>query len=125
MTEKKGDVVYVAVPYSHPDAAVVEERMRLFALTSSRIMAQGQFVFSPVLNHSILKHAKLPGDWQYWQHYCRAFLRRCDKLVVLRIPGWDQSTGVAEEIRFATENSMLIEYLDPLDTDLAAAAEDL
>lgn len=119
-TAAQEEIVYVACPYSAADPKVTEYRVELFARTSARLMKQGYMTFSPVMNHLVRKFSDLPGDWDYWQHYCRAFLKKSSKLLVLRIPGWDTSTGVSEEIRLATEWNIPIQWYDPHVEDLAA-----
>jgi hypothetical protein len=39
-------------------------------------------------------------------------LRRCDRLVVLRIPGWRESRGVTLEIEFAQTAGIPIEFVE-------------
>lgn len=40
-------------------------------------------------------------------------LARCDDLIVLKIPGWELSKGVADEIVWAKELNISIEIIDP------------
>ena len=40
----------------------------------------------------------LPTDAKYWQDYNHAMIDASQGVIVLRIPGWIESKGVAEEI---------------------------
>ena len=120
MNPAEGKLIYIGIPYSHPDKSVTEKRVVAFSKLSARLMKEGKFVFSPIMNHLLVIHADIPGDWEYWQHYCNVFMRRCDSLLIYRIPGWDESIGVAGEIKLATELGLPISYVDPDPEALAA-----
>eukprot|EP00699_Malawimonas_sp_californiana_P001662 EC715967.1.p1 GENE.EC715967.1~~EC715967.1.p1 ORF type:complete len:137 (+),score=8.93 EC715967.1:52-411(+) len=117
-TDLNGITVYLAAPYTHADPAVTEKRVAVFSRTCARLMAQNIFVFSPLHNHLIRQYGPVPGDWEFWQHYSRAFLSRMDKLVVLKLDGWDASVGVRAEIDLATQWCKPIEYMDPHPDDM-------
>ena len=55
----------------------------------------------------------LPTDWAFWDRSCRAYLTHSHKVVVLKLAGWDRSSGVAAEVRIAQELGIPIEYLEP------------
>ena len=42
-----------------------------------------------------------------------AILQAAERLVVLRLPGWERSRGIAREIQEATRLSIPVEYMDP------------
>ena len=84
----ENNMIYLAVPYSHPDPRVRLERF---------VCAEGD----------------LPGDWQYWEHFCRAILKICKRFVVLQLDGWENSVGVQNELRLARELGIPIEYWRP------------
>ncbi len=107
-------LVYLACPYSHDDASVREMRFHAANVTASELMmGREEIVFSPVSHsHPIAEDVGLPGDWQWWEKYDRAFLSVSSKLYVLQISGWNTSTGVVNEIKMAQEMGIPIEYLD-------------
>lgn len=101
-------MIYLASPYSSPDPAIVEQR---FAFTmkclAELIGKRGLFVWSPIVHcHEMAVRYKLPKDAAYWQRFSIDFIRRCDGMYVLKLPGWKESIGVQEEIKFA--NSLFI-----------------
>lgn len=95
------DLIYLAAPYSHKDEKVVEERMAAVCKVDAELMRRGTLVFSPLLKHFVRQYGDLPGDWDYWQNFCKVTLPKCNSVYVLSILGWEASTGVQEEIKLA------------------------
>jgi hypothetical protein len=99
--ENELDLIYLAAPYTDDDENVVEERVAAVCRVDAVLMERGTFTFSPLLKHFVRKHGKLPGDWNYWQDYCRVMLPKCSQVYVLALDGWEGSVGVREEIKLA------------------------
>ena len=111
MTKK---LIYLATPYSDDDPAVREARFHSVSKAASELMRGGLYVFSPISHtHPIAKAGALPLGWDYWEGYDRAILQTCSLLVVLKLPGWDKSKGVAGELRIAEELGIPIRYIEP------------
>jgi hypothetical protein len=112
---------YLAMPYSHPDPAVVQSRMDIFQQVDGNLLRCAFFTVSPLAKHFGLSISNLPGDWAYWQHYSRAMLDKCYGMFVITVDGWKESTGVQGEIEYATSLGIEIKYLDqfgnPVDPD--------
>ena len=106
-------MIYLASPYSHPDAAVREMRFRDACRAAAKLMRPGQAVFSPIAHgHCICTHG-LPTDWRFWEPFDRQQLERCDEVIVLMLEDWRESVGVQAEIRIAIEVGKSVRYLDP------------
>ncbi len=105
------DLVYVACPYSHPDKAVVEERMKAFYRVDSDLIKQGFFTVSPMNKAAMADHVDIATTWEFWEQYSYALLSRCTKMFVITMPGWDTSAGVLGEINFAVQNGIAVEYV--------------
>jgi len=104
--------VYLASPYSHPDPFVREDRYLRAAQATTHLLKKGEWVYSPIVHcHELAKIADLPKDFTFWQNYNMAMLIRADKLLILRIEGYDQSVGIAAELSFATLKKIPVEYL--------------
>lgn len=113
-------LIYLACPYSHPNPAVVQARYHYVNKVAGVLMGRGQVVFSPITHsHVIAEEWALPRSWEFWREQDIEILKRCDLLVVLKIPGWEQSVGVTEEINAAIMNGMRVLHLDP-EKDLPA-----
>lgn len=88
-------LVYLASPYTHPDAVVREIRFKHALLAAGKLLEEGFTVFSPIVHfHPIAEAYKLPTDWAFWENLCRQYLSVSNRLIVLEIPGWEESTGV-------------------------------
>lgn len=107
-------LVYLACPYVHPDPKVMEERVRAANITAAKLMAEGHIVFSPISHsHPIAKDAGLPLGWDYWGKFDTAFISYSIRLVVLMMPGWEKSQGVAKEIEIARSQGIPVEFIQP------------
>jgi hypothetical protein len=49
----------------------------------------------------------------YWVSFDEAFMEICAEMVVIRLDGWQRSSGVKREIAYFTEHKKPIRYLDP------------
>lgn len=94
-------LTYVAAPYSHESKEVVAQRMQTFKKCVGQLSMRYNVV-SPLFFHDVLPfNPDLGSDWEFWKSYSDILLRRSDRLVVLCIPGWTSSEGVAGEIEIA------------------------
>ena len=106
------EMIYMAAPYSKVEDK--DAMMEAFMTFSGQWQAihPDQHVCSPLFNHFSLNTVPdLGKDYAYWLNYSRNLLKRCDRLVVVCLPGWQDSTGVADEVRYATEMGMPIAYV--------------
>ena len=107
-------MIYLASPYSHPDSAIKEDRFVQACKAAGNLIAKGYIVYSPIAHtHPIAVHCNLPTSWDYWAKVDRIMIAMCDTLVVLQLPGWQESRGVIAEIEIAAELGLEIIYLEP------------
>lgn len=111
-------MLYLASPYSHPEAAIREQRFRDVCRATAELMKRGENVFSPIVHSHPLVVYGLPNTWKFWQRVDREYLEHCEKLVVLMLDGWRESIGVQAEIAIAGELQLPIEFLDPVSLSL-------
>jgi hypothetical protein len=105
-------IVYLAVPYTHPDKFVIQQRFDKVNKVSARLMSEGINVFSPISHtHPIALAGSLPTNWEFWKNYDMAFLSCSKKLIVLQLDGWENSVGVQAEIQIAKNLGLPIEYI--------------
>lgn len=105
-------LVYLSAPYSKAEDK--DELMRQVMKFSGDYMVAypGQHVVSPLFNHySLHLVPQLGSDYDFWGSYSRNLLSRCDLMIVLQLPGWDQSVGVADEIAEAGARNIQVKYL--------------
>lgn len=97
-------VIYLAAPYSDPLPEVRVLRFNLINQAASFLMRCGFHIYSPISHtHPIAIAGGLPTGWNFWEGYDTAVLSMCRAFVVLKLPGWDRSTGVAGETKIATQ----------------------
>ena len=108
-------MIYLASPYSSPLPAV----QRLRFIEAERFVAYhfrlGVPLLSPIVYcHSLAEKHSLPGDAAFWRFLNNDLFLICDQMWVLKLPGWDLSVGVAEEIKTAELLSIPLYYKEPL-----------
>jgi len=109
------ELIYLACPYTHKDREVMLYRFEMVNKAAARLMAEGKYVFSPISHtHPIAEAGSLPRGWDYWEGYDRRVLKGCDKIIVLCLPGWKESTGVQAEIGIGQEMGIPVEYMEPI-----------
>jgi hypothetical protein len=110
---KMKDIMYIAIPYSHPDPRVRELRFEIANFVSAKLMNNGKIVFSPISHsHPMVKYG-LPTDWKYWKSQDTAFLNMCSEFGIVKIDGWEQSKGVSDERDFMFNREIEIEMIEP------------
>jgi hypothetical protein len=106
-------VIYLASPYSHPDDNIRENNYRLVSKIAADMIANGDVVISPIAyGHPLLDFTEMPSDWKFWSDFCLAMLAKCDEMLVCKMPGWNKSRGVAEEIKYAKEHKIPVTYIE-------------
>jgi len=112
-------VLYVALPFTHSEAATREHRFRAACRASALLMQSNICVFSP-LSHSvpIVRHGELDEmDSDFWLTMDIPLLERSDELLILALDGWEQSKGVREELLFALEHNKPITLIEEKDIE--------
>lgn len=95
-------MIYIASPYSSPDREVVRRRYWITCQFTFAAMKADLPAFSPILHcHHAAELLNLPTDSKFWGNYNRNMLESSKTLVVLGMPGWEESIGVEEEVKFA------------------------
>lgn len=122
-------MIYVAIPYSHPDPAVRERRYRLSNMATVALYLRGHVVFNPIgHSHNLVEFLPPEHDnHSFWMSKDTPLLRRCSTLVVLCLPGWEESRGVREEILEAEDLGLRIVklHISPDDSGFEAALEEV
>jgi hypothetical protein len=96
-------IYYLASPYTHKDEDVRERRYNAACRATAELIRRGFIVISPIVHSHPLTKYGLPGDWNYWEKVDREIISRCDCVLVLALPGWDESKGVLAELKIAEE----------------------
>lgn len=84
-------------------------------------------VVCPVVQaHESLTQLSIEGrgpDAEYWRALERRLSEACDELLVLCLPGWAESRGVANEIRLFESLGKPITFTDDVDRLVATSHE--
>jgi len=110
----EGELIYIASPFTTKIRAIMIERFEQVSKCCSVLMNKGLHVFSPI-SHGwpIAEAGGLPTDWAYWETACKVMVSRCQRFIVVMLDGWETSTGVLAEIKYAKSLGIEIEYMDP------------
>lgn len=115
---EKGSKIYLGCPYSTPDGEgdFMQDRFEAVTRAAGILMALGYLVISPITHgHPIAKQTKeIPREWTYWENVCRWQLTASDCMMVLKLDGWEASTGLTAESDIARESDTPI-YFTTLD----------
>lgn len=105
MTNKSpSTVIYLACPYTHPDARLRLERFNRVTAAAAALIRRGHVVFSPItMTHPI--DLVLAGESNtlgsdFWVQFDQTFMDRCDSFVLLPLDGWQESRGVLREMDY-------------------------
>ena len=104
---------YIASPYSSDDPSIVAQRVADVEKVVVQITTKYPDVspFSPVLYTANLQEKGLAsGPPRGWYAFDFAFLRNADRLLVLKLDGWESSIGIALEVAFAEARGLPIYY---------------
>jgi len=106
-------LTYLASPYSSHCPEIRWERYFAAVEVSAGLMRQGMLIYCPIAHtHDMAVRHGLPTDWAFWERHCRAFLASSERLIVLKLDGWEDSVGVAAEIRIAEEMGIPVSFLE-------------
>jgi len=100
----KHGLIYLAVPYL--DGGIVTpttlDRVKAVSAVAGSLIKEGFNVFSPISQgHAIAEVCDLPRDNEYWWTYNRNMINCSQMVMVLKMPGWKESKGVAQEMDYA------------------------
>ncbi len=116
MSDYKGQYVYLAGPYTHPDPLVREIRFlescraTAYVINKLRINAFGTMVHS----HPLVTRYPMPAEWEFWADYDTAMVGKALEVWVLCIPGYTNSMGVQTEVKLARKLEKPVRWMIPV-----------
>ena len=104
---------YLATPYSKYKAGL-EQAFIDASKAAAAVMAQGRNVYSPIVaSHPIAIHGGIdPYDHDIWLAQDRPFLEGAIGLIVVKMPGWSESKGIAWEMKIFGASRKPVEYME-------------
>ena len=116
---KQVPLIYVACPYFHKSQDVMSARFEAVNAFCAELMREGLLIFSPISHTHPIAQYGLPKGWDFWKAYDQVYLDMCAGAIVLRLGGWENSTGVAAEIAEMNLQRKPVVYANSNDAMLA------
>lgn len=114
---QQADLVYLAAPYTHSSAYIRVARFEAVTRAAAMLVKKGRVVYSPItMTHPIdviLAGTSATLGSDYWVNFDTTFMAACTEIIVLRLDGWDQSSGVRRELAFFRERGLPVSFIDP------------
>ena len=110
-------LIYLASPYAHPSSTVREARLEAVRYVCGQMVSEGKIVMSPLVYLGELAYKGVHPP-QGWYAFDLQLLARCDELVVLQLPGWEDSRGVLVEIAGAQTKGLPVRLMSLDEADL-------
>lgn len=108
-------MIYLASTYT-VGGADEKLRQRRYEYAAKRAAAEiqaGHFVFSPIVHSHPLSVAHgLGGSYEFWKAIDRDLISRADAVWVLKMPRWEESVGITDEIAYAERIHIPVHYLE-------------
>jgi hypothetical protein len=110
------DIIYLACPYTDENSSLRKRRFQAATDAAARLISKGLIVYSPItMTHpidSVLagRGATLGSD--YWVSFDEAFMDACAEMMILRMDGWEKSSGIKREIAYFEKMGKRITFLD-------------
>lgn len=103
-------LTYVGGPYSTKgvtsEQSAIVRLDRFNKLTVAAVMlttAKRWNCFSPITHSHPMHEMGLGGDWEFWKRIDTEYVSASERIVIVTLDGWEQSTGVAAETKLAQE----------------------
>lgn len=94
--------IYLASPYSHKVQLIRDRRFILVSFLAAQLTKQGYNVYSPILNGYIMsQYAEFPQTYDFWEARDKQFIVWCAEFWMLKLDGWQDSTGMPRELNEA------------------------
>jgi hypothetical protein len=111
-------LIYLATPYSHPDPAVRQQRYDQAKCITVELLEDGHLVISPIVHSHYLtidigEHLAFTEVYGFnnWSELDLRILSMCDKLVVVKMDGWNESKGIIAEVEEAKRLGIPVEFI--------------
>lgn len=109
-------ITYLGCPYSHPDPKIKEQRFKEICRIAAALMCNGYILFVPIaMCHPMARDYGLPGDFQFWKNLDTAFIDASDRMLIVKMKGWEDSKGLTEEQDIAKNLNIPVYFMEPTD----------
>lgn len=102
----------MATPYSKYKEGV-EAAFRHSAKAAGHLFNNGVVIFAPICHsHPIAAINNIGGTIETWAILDEPFLNNAIGIIVIKMPGWDESTGIAWEIEYMKSLNKPVLYME-------------
>lgn len=104
---------YLATPYTKYPGGI-EVAFQHACQVAAGLIKDGYKIYSPIAHtHPIALHGGMDAlDHSFWLPFDQAMMNACGALIVAKMTGWQESSGVKHEIEVFTEQSKPVVYLE-------------
>ena len=108
------DYWYLATPYSKYPAGIEKAFQHASEAAAHVIRQDGRRVYCPIAHtHPIAVYGHMdPYDHEIWLPQDRPFMDNAAGLIVVKMPGWEESFGIGVEIEEFRKAGKPIEYME-------------
>ena len=108
-------MIYVASPYTHPDPAIRQERYEQVRDFCARVQPMfNDPLYSPIVHwHDAAVCNEMPTEAEFWWRHNSQMLDLSKMLIVYAIEGYGDSVGVTQEVNYAMDKGLKLEYYNP------------
>ena len=116
---------YLASPYAHREEKVEEQRAHDVSIITAKMIKTfpKAFIFSPIAYTHRLQEEYGATTLYGWYAFDLAMLDLCDRLIVVMMDGWQESTGVNLEIAHALNLDIPIHYIKVYESENSIAVD--
>jgi len=108
-------MIYVASPYTSDEEHIRNARYGIVLHYVRNRMLTGEVLFSPIVyGHQFVAGNSAVVPASFWRNFNFHMLRNSNSMRVLRMPGWYNSAGIAEEIEYCVKYRIPVEWVNPL-----------
>jgi hypothetical protein len=100
---------YMAGPYTDNPTKRYNDHMKsLYLLTQ-----HGLTIYSPIVHfHQLAADYELPKDAAFWEQHNFNMIKSAKGVIIVRMPDWEKSQGVAQEVIFSRIHDIQIWYMN-------------
>ena len=106
--------IYLASPYSHPEANVRRDRFLSVEDLTVWLLRKRIWVYSPIVYcHAMAERHSLPTNIAFWLDYNTAMISSSAQFWIFAIDGWQESSGISKEIDVAASYGLIPKFIVP------------
>ena len=117
--------IFLAGPYGHTDAEIVERRFLEANTVAAKIARSGAAVFSQIsMSHPInncMTDLDKAAIGKVWAPIDLIFMEAMTEIVVIDGPGWQESAGVKREMEYFQSRGLPVSLWSEIQTEFAAS----